>query len=255
MTEKRTKYEVRAIRDAFLKDYRDVIDRIMSVLDFEESERMELEFTVVLALQRAVRFAMNRTGKVYSPREVSLYKIANILHDVKTWEEYKTRIKKAIPKEKPEHTLYMYKELTFKVPFDMPDDNKGKKHKKEKEEVQFQLPPLVGAEPEDALGMYTNAVEQNFIDLQNAVTKLAEENNVLRGRFNIALARITKLEDDLMELRAPRPEKDREESLDEELHIIHTNIDSLFSNFRTVHNDLEAHFHYEGKVAIPLKRG
>ena len=114
---------MKPIKEAMLSEYRDVIRFIKSVAD--ESVTEEKIATRLGTMLRMSRTRSKKSGKtpILSPKETNLYKMAVILKDAKTYEDFLERASKAIKKRKAEELLPEGFGILWNPSFDMPDNN------------------------------------------------------------------------------------------------------------------------------------
>lgn len=224
------KLEYKQIREAFKRDYREVMDRVMSALEYSEDERERTEDEVVRAIKQSINFSRLRTGKALDPRQSKPYRLANILNDPVTtsFEVFEKRVREARiikPGSAGQEALNLYRNLNWRVSFDVPElAKKPKKIHETTEEGQQPLPFVPDIEQE----IEQTKAKTDIIQVQNQITTLEERTkgilSIIGNLENVVSVIIDKVK----------------------------NFDLIRDDLDFIRDILKTHWHEDGKIFVEI---
>lgn len=192
--------DYRQIREAFKNDYREVMDRVMSALEYSEDERERTEDEVVRAIKQSINLSRLRTGKALDPRQSKPYRLANILNDPVTtsFEVFNKRVVEArlvkVKNGAGHYALNLYQGLNWKVPFEIPEFTPHKRPRKTDLQQELFVMPLVETQNNPQEPNKLDQIDLDQIGMKTDIAKMAGDILEMEGR-------IRELDADAAELR------------------------------------------------------
>lgn len=268
--------DYRQIREAFKNDYREVMDRVMSALEYSEDERERTEDEVVRAIKQSINLSRLRTGKALDPRQSKPYRLANILNDPVTtsFEVFNKRVVEAglvkVKNGAGHYALNLYQGLNWKVPFEIPEFTPHKRPRKTDLQQELFVMPLVETqnnpqEPNkldqidlDQIGMKTDIAKMagDILEMEGKVKELDADLSELRG------VQVATLSEEVSELREVRGEMLFKEfkgcyaaiqNLQKAVEDIRQIIATQQMNQDIILNLLKVHRHADGKTFVEIQ--
>lgn len=158
-------------KDIILKRFNEQITHILDSTCHDPTDEY-YRGKVAGKLSASIRQSKAQGGDVRMPNQTQIYRLATILKDTKTWEDFSARIKKAFPTKKTLHNPYSMIErfgLDWKHSFDIPEKPQRNKplvvEPKELEAVTNESTPVV---PETSAVKYLTHEEYNALVTENA---------------------------------------------------------------------------------------